>query len=288
MTTNPTPETGRTIYAPWTDEQVTALNGFQHHGRMYPFTCGAVHSSGRSPILVATPAEWICPDPSCDYTQDWAHAFMADPAASAVVAVAVPPTGQTAPTVWIDGHPQLEAIAAAVWERCRTEDTSTVVDDPRNIAVAALAAVLAMLPPPADRAAVLREEAARIRAHCPDHLDSDSAEGAWTACHCDVADDVLRRLADEAQQQPETQARPARGDQFETWLKAQRDEYHQTTGPQWIALDEVLDTYRLHADMGVPLDGHVCEGRVIGDCECLEQPAVVSAVPPQPEEKRRG
>ncbi|MFD4596781.1 hypothetical protein ACFWPQ_01985 [Streptomyces sp. NPDC058464] len=48
------------------------------------------------------------------------------------------------PADWIDGHPQLEAIAAAVWEQCRTEGTSLVVDDPRNIAVAALAAVSAV------------------------------------------------------------------------------------------------------------------------------------------------
>jgi hypothetical protein len=55
----------------------------------------------------------------------------------------------SSPAVWIDGHPQLEAIAAAVWEHCRTEDSSLVVDDPRNIAVAALAAVL---PASVDRA----------------------------------------------------------------------------------------------------------------------------------------
>lgn len=61
------------------------------------------------------------------------------------------------------------------------------------------AAELAGQPVAVDRAAVLREEAARIRAHCPDHLDSDSAEGAWLACHCAVADDMLRRLAAETQ-----------------------------------------------------------------------------------------
>ncbi|MEV6696273.1 hypothetical protein AB0M68_03795 [Streptomyces sp. NPDC051453] len=48
---------------------------------------------------------------------------------------------------------------------------------------------------PADRAIVLREEAAHIRAHCPDHLDSDSSPGAWMVCHCDVADDIDRRTA---------------------------------------------------------------------------------------------
>ena len=55
------------------------------------------------------------------------------------------------------------------------------------------AAVLAVLPASADRATVLREEAALIRAHCPDHLDSNSADGSWMNCHCDVADDMERR-----------------------------------------------------------------------------------------------
>ncbi|MGX1221963.1 hypothetical protein [Streptomyces ambofaciens] len=71
----------------------------------------------------------------------------------------------------------------------------------------------------------------------------------------------------------ETAHQPRRGDQFEAWLKAQRDEYEVESGPQWRALDEVLDTYRLHADTGTPLGEHVCEGQAVGDCECLEQPA---------------
>jgi hypothetical protein len=74
----------------------------------------------------------------------------AEPAAPAVQA---PATDRAAPAVWVDGHPQLEAIAAAVWERCGRSDSGMCVeDDPRNIAVAALAAVL---PAPTDRAAVL-------------------------------------------------------------------------------------------------------------------------------------
>jgi hypothetical protein len=48
-----------------------------------------------------------------------------------------------------------------------------------------------------DRATVLREEAALIRAHCPDHLDATSADGSWINCHCDVADDLERRADDE-------------------------------------------------------------------------------------------
>jgi hypothetical protein len=59
-------------------------------------------------------------------------------------------------------------------------------------------AVLALLPAPIDRAAVLRGEAALIRAHCPDHLDSNSAVGSWMNCHCDVADDMERHAAESA------------------------------------------------------------------------------------------
>ncbi|WP_432147923.1 hypothetical protein [Streptomyces sp. bgisy029] len=41
-----------------------------------------------------------------------------------------------APAVWVDGDPLMEAMAAAVYEQCRTEP-SIVVDDPRNIAAVA-------------------------------------------------------------------------------------------------------------------------------------------------------
>ncbi|WP_405718096.1 hypothetical protein [Streptomyces sp. NBC_00046] len=48
-------------------------------------------------------------------------------------------TQPTSPAVWIDGDLLMEAIAAAVWEQCHTEPSSTVVDDPRNIAAVAAA-----------------------------------------------------------------------------------------------------------------------------------------------------
>lgn len=69
------------IRAPWTPEQVAALNEFQRRGGMHPFTCGGEHTPG-SPILVAREDGWHCSDPygeGCDYRQDWANAFMADP-----------------------------------------------------------------------------------------------------------------------------------------------------------------------------------------------------------------
>lgn len=61
-----------TIFPPWTDEQVAALNAFQHDGRFHPFTCG---NNSNHPVLVATPTGWICS--ACDYRQKWAHDFMA-------------------------------------------------------------------------------------------------------------------------------------------------------------------------------------------------------------------
>lgn len=67
---------------------------------------------------------------------------------------------------------------------------------------------------------------------------------------------------------------PARGDAVETWLRTQRDRHTDghTRDPGWYALDEALDRYRLHADTRTPISEHICEGRVIGDCDCFEEP----------------
>jgi hypothetical protein len=62
-----------TIHPPWSAEQIAALNAFQHDGRFHPFTCG---NDSRHPVLVATPAGWICE--ACDYRQAWAHDFMSE------------------------------------------------------------------------------------------------------------------------------------------------------------------------------------------------------------------
>jgi hypothetical protein len=64
-----------------TQEQLDALNAFQHSGRFHPFTCGGnrtdeKHLDGEG-ILEATPDGWKCP--YCDYTQSFGHpveAFM--------------------------------------------------------------------------------------------------------------------------------------------------------------------------------------------------------------------
>lgn len=73
-----------TITAPFTDEQVRLLNEWQQHSTMHPFTCRrrtetphGYHDSRDFGVLVATRDGWVCRD--CDYTQDWAHDFMAAP-----------------------------------------------------------------------------------------------------------------------------------------------------------------------------------------------------------------
>lgn len=75
--------------APWTNEQVAALNAYQQAGVMHPFTCpnrsepGHVcdpeWGRGDKGVLRATNDGWVCT--GCDYTQDWAHDFMEKPIA---------------------------------------------------------------------------------------------------------------------------------------------------------------------------------------------------------------
>src|ERR1022692_2872373 len=70
------------IKAPWTPEQVKALNEYQEGGWFHPFTCGGdnrnkKHLDGEG-ALVAAVYGWVCP--YCDYEQDWAYEFMTQPA----------------------------------------------------------------------------------------------------------------------------------------------------------------------------------------------------------------
>jgi hypothetical protein len=150
-------------------------------------------------IVTAPPLTWT--------TAQAFHEADEDPAAvkaafeAGAKGVTASPADQAAPTVWIDRHPQLEAIAAAVWERCRTEESSLVVDDPRNIAVAAFAAVLAVLPAGSEDTATTRADALREAA---DICDEAGAVYASKGCN-DQADAAYRlmerfqRKADEAE-----------------------------------------------------------------------------------------
>ncbi len=67
------------IRAPFSSQQVADLNFYQQSGVFHEFTCGTqgVHP-GIQKALIATEEGWKCTDTSCDYRQDWAHAFMAD------------------------------------------------------------------------------------------------------------------------------------------------------------------------------------------------------------------
>jgi hypothetical protein len=60
------------VEAPWTDQQVAALNRWQHAGHVHAFTCPSHHEESR--ILIARSDGWHCP--GCGYTQTWAHAMM--------------------------------------------------------------------------------------------------------------------------------------------------------------------------------------------------------------------
>jgi len=156
-------------------------------------------------------------------------------------------------------------------------------DDGLEAAIdAARDAVLAVLPD-TSRAAVLREaiDVAREEGHRLEEVAGvEAARGARSVAYLlrkllVKAQPGLRRVAG-GEQHTNTQTLPARGDQVEQWLKGQRDEYEVRSSPRWGALDEVLDTYRLHADTGTPLDQHACEGQ---HCDC---PAA-SAAPAAPD-----
>jgi hypothetical protein len=78
------------ISAPFTEAQAAALNQYQRAGRMHPFTCPREHELSRvrhtgqmykaeTRLVAMVHQGWECPDPACDYTQNWAHTFMVDP-----------------------------------------------------------------------------------------------------------------------------------------------------------------------------------------------------------------
>lgn len=71
---NPSNSGSDKIYAPFTREQVVALNEWQRAEWLHPFTCRDRDDHVGGGELVATVSGWVCPQ--CPYTQDWAHRFM--------------------------------------------------------------------------------------------------------------------------------------------------------------------------------------------------------------------
>lgn len=58
------------IYAPFTSEQADGLNKFQTCKSCHTFAC----PNDSQNLIAIVDAGWMCPE--CDYTQNWAHAFM--------------------------------------------------------------------------------------------------------------------------------------------------------------------------------------------------------------------
>lgn len=69
------------LTAPWTPEQVAALNRYQERSDFHPFTCDDTnrHHPQVRWVLVAREDGWHCPAEGCGYTQDWAYPFMLQP-----------------------------------------------------------------------------------------------------------------------------------------------------------------------------------------------------------------
>jgi hypothetical protein len=143
-----------------------------------------------------------------------------------------------------------------------------------------------------DRTALLREAADAVleeNGRCPavgpcqpcETRERSAAELRRLAA--EPAAVVSGRAADETQDEA-----PRRGDPFEAWLKAQRDERRDDDRGQWGTLDNLLDLYRLHADTGTPLGEHVCEARTVppahtgGGANAEDCPACSGTNPPYP------
>jgi len=55
----------RVVYAPWTDEQVAALERRQDNDMLHEYTCNCGHQ------LIPSTNGWWCEE--CPYTQNWCH-----------------------------------------------------------------------------------------------------------------------------------------------------------------------------------------------------------------------
>lgn len=61
------------VESPFSPAQVESLTAYQESGAFHPFTCGGCSNRDG---LIATAGGWMCP--TCDYTQHWAHGWMAN------------------------------------------------------------------------------------------------------------------------------------------------------------------------------------------------------------------
>jgi hypothetical protein len=94
------------IHAPFTPEQVQALNDYQFDGVMHPYTCGGEHRTHVR--LIARRDGWHCPVDTCSYRQFWALAFTAEPLPSVKAPVRLP-IGVT-PPVTVNDQAELARV----------------------------------------------------------------------------------------------------------------------------------------------------------------------------------
>src|SRR5690606_8290441 len=145
-------------------------------------------------------------------------------------------TDHTTPPAWVDGHPQLEAIAAAVWEQCgRSDNGACVDDDPRNIAVAALSAVRHTADAPDAGAAPPRPAG--------EAPDTTTARGCPPDCSCRaVCIGTLRPAAGARQDEPvvTVHAAPDLSPAAEDALGALIDVAKQQATEGWRGATEVI------------------------------------------------
>ncbi|MGW4250472.1 hypothetical protein [Streptomyces californicus] len=191
---------------------------------------------------------------------------------------AAPPAPADRAATCICGHPEQQHFE----DVCQTCDCGDYIEPQDAREVIARWRQEALSKRDLRRAATLREAAdiaEGLRQFDPAYGARKAAQISENVGVLRVAD-ALRRLAADAAagvQPPTSEAhQPRRGDAVDQWLRAQREAAADYPGA-YQATDGLLDLYRLHADMGIPLDGHACEARVIGDCECLEPPAAPAA-----------
>lgn len=68
------------VTAPFTQDQVASLDGYQESPLFDPFMCGdeSCRSMYHVPLIAFPGTGWQCAIPDCSYTLDWCYSWMAD------------------------------------------------------------------------------------------------------------------------------------------------------------------------------------------------------------------
>jgi hypothetical protein len=187
---------------------------------------------------------------------------------------------------WTDGDPLMEVIAVTLWKHCARDDRDMpqlVCDDPRTIAAFAAAVarahaasgVVAVAVPPTGQTATLTDAERTMLTYALDQAQEHIWSRDGFTDEDQAAVTSLRRLADEAQQQPETEAGCAHCGGPHSWDGCEA--YTTLVAADAPRCDVEFEN---GARCGKPA-GHRPTG---SDDPHVPVPAVVSAAPPQPEE----